>query len=180
MLAGARPFPSPSPAGGRIPLQCKEVSMLEGVRDVGVALDGATNRWFGRAVDLVVRLLVPLAIVALTMGIARVFLDLWSVWRSPTIAAAFDVLVTDILSMFVVIELLKSIIEYFEVHRLKITFILDAALVFVLREVMIGLYGHTIHAAEIAAIALLLLVLGAVRIAAVRFSPERRIDHVAR
>jgi uncharacterized membrane protein (DUF373 family) len=154
--------------------------MLEGVRDVGVALDGATNRWFGRAVDLVVRLLVPLAIVALTMGIARVFLDLWSVWRSPTIAAAFDVLVTDILSMFVVIELLKSIVEYFEVHRLKITFILDAALVFVLREVMIGLYGHTIHAAEIAAIALLLLVLGAVRIAAVRFSPERRIDHVAR
>jgi hypothetical protein len=36
-----------------------------------------------------------------------------------------------------------------------------------------------IHAAEIAALALLLLVLGAMRIAAVRFSPERRIHHVA-
>ena len=152
--------------------------MLEGVRDVGLALDGAANRWFGRAVDLVVKLLVPLAIVALMMGLARVFLDLWSVWRTPSIAAAFDVLVTDILSMFVVIELLKSIVEYFEVHRLRITFILDAALVFVLREVMIGLYKHALQPAETGALALLLLVLGALRIAAVRFSPERRI-HVA-
>jgi uncharacterized membrane protein (DUF373 family) len=153
--------------------------MLEGVREAGVALDGAASRWFGHAVDLIVKLLVPLAVVALTMGIARVFLDLWSVWRSPTIAEAFDVLVTDLLSMFVVIELLKSIVEYFEVHRIKITFILDAALVFVLREIMIGLYKHAMHAAEIGALALLLLVLGAVRIAAVRFSPERRIHHAA-
>ncbi len=153
--------------------------MLEGVRDVGVALDGAASRWFGRAVDLVVKLLVPLAILALVMGIARVFLDLGSVWRSPSIAAAFDVLVTDILSMFVVIELLRSIVEYFEVHRIKITFILDAALVFVLREVMIGLYRHALGAGEVGALALLLLVLGALRIAAVRFSPEGRIHHAA-
>lgn len=150
--------------------------MLEGVKDVGVALDGATSRAFRRAVDWVVKLLMPLAVVALMMGIARVFIDLWSVWRTPSISAAFDVLVTDLLSMFVVIELLKSIVEYFEIHRLKITFILDAALVFVLREVMIGLYKHEIHAAEIAALALMLLVLGAVRIAAVRFSPERRVS----
>ncbi len=149
--------------------------MLEGVREVGAALDGAASLWFGRAVDLIVKLLLPLAIVALMMGIARVFLDLWTVWRAPSIGSAFDVLVTDILSMFVVIELLRSIVDYFEVHRLKITFILDAALVFVLREAMIGLYGHTLHASETGALALLLLVLGALRIAAVRFSPERRI-----
>ncbi len=149
--------------------------MLDGVKDVGMALDGAATRWFGRAVDFVVTLLVPLAIVALMMGLARVFLDLWNVWRTPSIATAFDVLVTDILSMFVVIELLKSIVEYFEVHRLRITFILDAALVFVLREVMIGLYKHAMQPTETGALALLLLVLGALRIAAVRFSPERRI-----
>ncbi len=147
--------------------------MLEGVKDMGMALDGAANRWFGRAVDLVVRLLVPLAIIALMMGLARVFLDLWSVWRAPSITTAFDVLVTDILSMFVIIELLKSIVEYFEVHRLKITFILDAALVFVLREVMIGLYRHALQPPDTGALALLLLVLGALRIAAVRFSPAR-------
>jgi uncharacterized membrane protein (DUF373 family) len=72
-----------------------------------------------------------------------------------------------------------AIVEYFEVHRLKITFILDAALVFVLREIMIGLYEHSMEAADVGALTALLLVLGAVRIAAVRFSPERRIDHAA-
>ncbi|HEY6003958.1 MAG TPA: phosphate-starvation-inducible PsiE family protein [Anaeromyxobacter sp.] len=151
--------------------------MLEGVKEVGVALDGVASRTFGRVVDLIVKLLMPLAIVALMMGIARVFLDLLTVWRSPSIAAGFDVLVTDLLSMFVVIELLKSIVEYFEIHRLRITFILDAAIVFVVREVMIGLYRHELHAPEIAALGLLLLVVGAVRIAAVRFSPARSIVH---
>jgi uncharacterized membrane protein (DUF373 family) len=152
--------------------------MLEGMRERTAALDGVANRVFRTAVDWIVKLLVPLAIVALMMGMARVVLDLWNVWRSPSISAGFDLLVTDILSMFVVIELLKSLVEYFEIHRLKITFILDAALVFVLREVMIGLYKHEMHAAEVAALAGLLLVMGAVRIAAVRFSPpERRAIH---
>ena len=152
--------------------------MLESVRDAGLALDGASGKIFRVAVDWIVKALVPLAIIALMLGIARVFLDVWQVWRGPSIAAAFDVLVTDILSMFVVIELLRSVIEYFEIHRLKITFILDAALVFVLREVMIRLYEKEMHAAEIAALAAMLLVMGAVRIAAVRFSPpERRTIH---
>ena len=151
--------------------------MLESMKEVGAALDGAASRTFGRAVDLVVKLLMPLTVVALMMGLARVFLDLWAVWQSPSIAAGFDLLVTDLLSMFVVIELLKSVVEYFEIHRLRITFILDAALVFVLREVMIGLYRHDLHAPELAALSVLLLVIGAVRIAAVRFSPERRIVH---
>jgi uncharacterized membrane protein (DUF373 family) len=151
------------------------VHVLEGMRGAGVALDGAANRWFRTAVDWIVKLLMPLAIIALMMGIARVFLDLMTVWNSPSIAAGFDALVTDILTMFVVIELLKSIIEYFEVHRIKITFILDAAVVFVLREVMIGLYKHELHAAEIAALSGLLLVMGAFRIAAVRFSPARSL-----
>ncbi len=149
--------------------------MLEGVRDAGVALDGAANRWFRTAVDWIVKLLMPLAIVALMMGIARVFIDLAGVWRSPSIAAGFDLLVTDLLTMFVVIELLKSIVEYFEIHRIRITFILDAAVVFVLREVMIGLYKHELHAADLAALAGLLLVMGGFRIAAVRFSPERKV-----
>ena len=152
--------------------------MLEGVRDMGAALEGAASRIFRRTVDWVVKLLMPLAVVALMIGIARVFLDLRAVWRSPSIASGFDLLVTDILSMFVVVELLKSVVEYFEIHRLKITFILDAALVFVLREVMIRLYEKEMHAAEIAALAAMLLVMGAVRIAAVRFSPpERRAIH---
>jgi len=135
------------------------------------------SRMFRKALDLVMMLLVPLVVVALMMGVARVFLGMWAVWRSPTIAAGFDVLVTDVLSMFVVIELLRSIMEYAHSHRIRITFVIDAALVFLVREVMIGLYKHALAAADVAALAVLLLVLGAVRLSTVRWSPD--VTHAA-
>lgn len=129
--------------------------------------------YFSRIVDTMIKLMVPLVIIALLMGIARVVLDLRAVFGSRTIAEAFDLMVTDILSMFIVIELLRSVIEYFSVRRLKITFITDAALVFVLREIMIGLYRHSLETGMIAAFAVLVLVIGGVRTLAVLYSPEK-------
>jgi uncharacterized membrane protein (DUF373 family) len=120
--------------------------------------------------------MIPIVIIALMMGIARVILDLRSVFGSRTIAAAFDMMVTNILSMFIVIELLRSIIEYFAVHRLKITFITDAALVFVLREIMIGLYEHNLETGMIMGLAALILVIGILRTLAVVFSPEKYLE----
>jgi uncharacterized membrane protein (DUF373 family) len=135
-------------------------------------LDGAATRLFRRMADWTVKALVPVAIVALMMAVARVFLDLWAAWQSPSIAQGFDLLITDILSAFVVIELLKSIVEYVDAHRLKIVLILDAAVVFLIREAMIGLYQHKLDAAEVAAMAGLLAVVGAFRVAASRLLPE--------
>lgn len=117
--------------------------------------------------------MVPLVILALLMGIARLILDLRSVFGSQSISAAFDMMVTNILSMFIVIELLRSVIEYFSFHRLKITLITDAALVFVLREVMIGLYEHSLQTASILALSGLILVIGCIRTLAVVFSPAK-------
>ncbi len=128
---------------------------------------------FRKVIGILIKLMIPLVIIALMMGIARIILDLRVVFGSPTIAAGFDLMVTNILSMFVVIELLRSIIEYFEVHRLKITFIIDAATVFVLREIMIGLYEHTLAYMDIIALAVLILIIGCMRTLAIIFSPEK-------
>ena len=142
------------------------------VKAAGAAIESSATKLFRLVADWMVKLLVPLSIIALMMGVARVLIDLSHVYRSPSITEGFDTIVSDILSMFVVIELLKSIVEYFEVHRLKLTFVIDAAVVFLLREVMIGVYRHVLDAGQLGAIAALLLVLGALRIAAVRFPPE--------
>jgi uncharacterized membrane protein (DUF373 family) len=138
----------------------------------GGAIDSSATRLFRVVVNWIVMLLIPLATIALMMGVARVFIDLAHIYRSPSIAAGFDMIVSDILSMFVVIELLKSVVEYFEVHRLKLTFVIDAAVVFLLRELMIGVYRHTMEGVQLTAMAAVLLVLGAFRVAAVRFPPE--------
>jgi uncharacterized membrane protein (DUF373 family) len=133
-------------------------------------------KYFTTIVDTMIKFMIPIVIIALMMGIARDVLDLRAVFGSQTIAAAFDMMVTNMLSMFIVIELLRSIIEYFTVHRLKITFITDAAIVFVLREIMIGLYEHSLEAGMISALALLILVIGGLRTMAVVFSPEKFIE----
>ena len=128
---------------------------------------------FRKTVDILIKMMIPLVIIALMMGIARIVLDLRVVFTSLTISAGFDLMITNILSMFVIIELLRSIIEYFELHRLRITFITDAAIVFVLREIMIGLYQHKLDAPEIIALAVLILIIGGLRTLAIVFSPEQ-------
>jgi uncharacterized membrane protein (DUF373 family) len=130
-------------------------------------------RFFKKAVDIIIKLMIPLVILALMMGIARIVIDLRVVFNSPTVAKGFDIMVTNILSMFIVVELLRSIIEYFEIHRLRITFITDATLVFILREIMVGIYQHKISAIEIGSLAILLLVIGGVRTLAIVYSPDK-------
>jgi uncharacterized membrane protein (DUF373 family) len=130
-------------------------------------------KYFTKIVDVMIKFMIPIVIIAMIMGIARILLDLRAVFGSKTIAAAFGIMVTNILSMFIVIELLRSIIEYFTVHRLKITFITDAALVFVIREIMIGLYEHNLETGMIIALAVLIFVIGVLRTLAIVFSPEK-------
>jgi uncharacterized membrane protein (DUF373 family) len=142
------------------------------LKEAGASIDSRMAVVFRTVSDLIVKLLVPLAIIALLIGVARVFVDLFQIWKGGTISAGFDTLVTDILSMFVVIELMKSVVEYFEYHRFRISLILDAAMVFLLREVMIGLYTHAMGAPAIAAISGLLLVLGALRLVGAKYDPD--------
>ena len=126
-----------------------------------------------KAVDLIIKLMMPFVVLALMIGLAKLIMDLGEVFQSSSVASAFDKMVTNILSLFVVVELLKSLIDFFALHRLRITFIIDAALVFILREIMIGLYGHTLQPMFAFSLALLLLVLGAVRTLAIIYSPDK-------
>ncbi|MFH0789128.1 MAG: phosphate-starvation-inducible PsiE family protein [Pseudomonadota bacterium] len=116
--------------------------------------------------------MVPFIILALMLGVAKICLDLREIFRSPTIQGGLNLLVTNILSMFIVMELLRSLIEYFEIHRLKITFIIDGVLVFILREIMIGLYQSKMNLKEVLSLSFLLLVVGIIRTLAILFSPK--------
>jgi uncharacterized membrane protein (DUF373 family) len=129
--------------------------------------------FYSKAVDVIIKLMMPFVVLALMIGLAKLIMDLGEVFQSSSVAYAFDKIVTNILSLFVVVELLKSLIDFFALHRLRITFIIDAALVFILREIMIGLYGHTLQPMSAFSLALLLLVLGAVRTLAIIYSPDK-------
>jgi uncharacterized membrane protein (DUF373 family) len=133
-------------------------------------------RLFNQIMDFFFKLLIFFVVLVLGMGLARLFWEVWKIMAVSELKEAFSFTVTNLLTFFILLELFKSLVEYFREHRLKLTFIIDATLVFILREVMIGLYQHQSAPLQIAALALLALVLGAVRTLAIIYSPmERRM-----
>jgi uncharacterized membrane protein (DUF373 family) len=127
---------------------------------------------FKKVVDVLIKLMIPFVVLALILGMAKISLDLREIFNSPTIQSGLNLLVTNILSLFIVMELLRSLIVYFEIHRIKITFIIEGALVFILREIMIGLYQSKMAGGEVLSLSGLLLVVGIIRTLAIAFSPK--------
>jgi uncharacterized membrane protein (DUF373 family) len=122
------------------------------------------------ATDTIFKILTLFVILALVIGTARIFLDMGKIY-SGSIDAGFNILVTDILGMIVVLELFKGLLEYFELHRVRITLMADMTLIFVLRELMIALYQHKLDWEEVVAMSLLITALGGLRIMAIVRSP---------
>lgn len=127
--------------------------------------------FFNKVMDLFFKLLIFFVVMVLAMGLVRLFWEVWRIMAVSELKEAFSFTVTNLLTFFVIMELFKSLVEYFREHRLKLTFIIDATLVFLLREVMINLYQHQSPPLQIAALAFLALVLGGIRTLAIVYSP---------
>lgn len=136
--------------------------------------------FFNRVMDLFFKLLIFFVVIVLGMGLVRLFWETWRIMAVSQLKDAFSFTVTNLLTFFIILELFKSLVEYFREHRLRLTFIVDATLVFILREVMISLYQHQSPPLLIMALAYLALVLGALRTLAIIYSPMERklVEHI--
>ncbi len=124
-------------------------------------------------VDLVVDVLTILVLLALVLGVFGIATDLWNAIVGNR-ADAFKQITVQVLTVFIFIEIFHSLVEYLKHHRVRITHLVDATLAFVLREVWIKLYSAEVGWQEIAAMAALVIALGAIRTLAVVFSPGER------
>jgi len=81
--------------------------------------------------------------IALTIGAGKLFLSIWQMLiAGPGVTGRYLGIVTDVLTLFVLVALSKSPADYFREHRLRMTFIVDAAIVFFIRELMILVFQH--------------------------------------
>ncbi|MFA7035680.1 MAG: phosphate-starvation-inducible PsiE family protein [Methanosarcina sp.] len=83
-------------------------------------------------------------------------------------------MVTSVLTVFIVIDLFKAFVDYHEHDRIKLTDITDATILIVLREIAVGLYAQKFGYEYVLSLAVLLLVLGVIRVLAVQYSPASR------
>ncbi len=118
--------------------------------------------------------------LGIVVGVARLFLNLGDLLLNTDITGQYVRIISEVLTLFILIELSRSLADYFSEHRLRMTFIVDAAIVFVLREIMIKLFEHKIGSAEIYALSALLFVMGCLRIGSVLvFQREKRMFEIA-
>ncbi|OCB03562.1 hypothetical protein BBC27_07310 [Acidithiobacillus ferrivorans] len=147
---------------------------------------GRTLIFYGRLLDLIVIALIFVMLLTLLGALAGLIYDFAVAVSTLRTAAAVQGLthvhglveslgqglVVDVLSTFVLIELFRTFTDYLEFHRLRLRVLAEVGIVFVLREMFIGLYAHRMDSPVLLAIAALLAVLVAARVAAVQFPPR--------
>jgi uncharacterized membrane protein (DUF373 family) len=125
------------------------------------------KHWFDRITGAIFGVILVFIMLGMVIGTVRLFLSLVDLASEPGVTGRYLNLVSDILTLFILVELSRSLVEYFNTLRLRLTFIVDAAIVFLLREVMIKTFEHRMETQDVYAISALLLVLGALRIGSV-------------
>ncbi|GGN03447.1 hypothetical protein GCM10007092_17380 [Thermus composti] len=128
---------------------------------------------YRRAIRLVFNLVVVALLVGLFVGAWRTFLELGLTLTEPTVRLGFKELVTNVLSLVVLLELVRAFVEYFEVERVRLEILLEMGIALALRELLLLLFEGKLSGMEVFFWSLGILVLVAGRTLAVQFSPRR-------
>jgi len=140
----------------------------------------SVDRIFDRVVNWIFTFILIVLILAMLIGAGKMLMSVWTVFGTPGVTGKYLTLITDVLTLFVLIELSKSLVDYFHANRLRMTFIVDAAIVFFIREIMIMIFQQKTTPAEIYAISALLLVLTVLRLGSIlMFQREAKIVETA-
>jgi uncharacterized membrane protein (DUF373 family) len=115
-------------------------------------------------VDYLVIFLAIVMIIGLVIALYKVALDLQPIIVSSTFDLGSKNFVIDTLSTFVILELLLGFLQYHGANRVAPTYILDAGLFFVTRELMIELYSGSIAFEDLLSFGAVIGALGLTRI----------------
>lgn len=127
----------------------------------------APLKLFERVIEVVFGIILLVITLGIIIGTVRLFGGLGDLLAWEDITRHYVRIISDVLTLFILIDLSRTLADYFTAHRLRMTFIVDAGIVFILREIVVKLFEAKIGTAEIYALSALLAVLGALRIGSV-------------
>jgi uncharacterized membrane protein (DUF373 family) len=128
---------------------------------------------YRRATRLVFNLVVVALLIGLFVGLVRTFSELGLTVTEPTVRLGLKDLVTNVLSLVIVLELVRVFVEYFEFERVRLEVLLEIAVALTLRELLLNLFAEKLSGLDLFLWTLGILALVAGRTLAVRFSPRR-------
>ena len=109
--------------------------------------------------------------IGLVISIANVFFEMYKTYPNPKLMV--ESLVNNSLSIFILIEIIKSINDYIELKRVRISVVLDISIIILLRELVIGLYQHQISIEFAMLLTGIILILVITRTITLKFSPNK-------
>lgn len=77
-----------------------------------------------------------------------------------------------ILELVILYEIFRAVLSIFEYHRVKLTFLVDASISFMLRELIIAVYSEKLNVNMSISISLIMITLALLRVLVVKFSPS--------
>ena len=86
----------------------------------------------------------------------------------------FDSMITQVLTFFVLIELVRAFTEYLEFRRVRLYLMAELAAIFVLREILVMLYAQELDWLKLIALSILLISVAVVRTLAIMHTPTKR------
>jgi len=130
---------------------------------------------YDKTIDIVFGVILAFIIFSIAIGTVQLFITTWGLLKLEGITGHYIDLISDVLTLYVLIELSRSLVEYFYTHKLRLTFIVDAAIVFIIREILIAIFKHELQPEMIYAFSVFLFVLGALRIGSVLVYQREKI-----
>jgi len=122
-----------------------------------------TYQLFNFTIGIIFRIILVFLMIVLFAATFKLFANLGDLLQAKTITGSYKNLISDIFTLYILIELARTLAEYFHTHRLRLSFIVDAAIVFILRDIMMLLYMKDYNIQLLYVLAVMLLVLGGLR-----------------
>lgn len=129
------------------------------------------NMVFKKTTNWIIIAILYILLIALFLGAVGIILVIPSLFEHEGLDVLFYQIVANSLTLFIVIEFFKTLHDFSKYERIKLTYVIDATILIVLREISVGLFTKEFSYMMIGALSLLLIVMGIMRVTAVRYSP---------
>jgi len=123
--------------------------------------------------EVMVNIMIVYIIVVLAAALGKTLLDARHLVHMMD-GDGFTFVVAEILSFLVMLELFRGFVDFFSTQRIRLHTMMDPAILFVVREVMVTLYRDEAKGPSwevLMGFSLLLISLGIIRALAVRYTP---------
>ncbi|MCS6957570.1 MAG: phosphate-starvation-inducible PsiE family protein [Aquificaceae bacterium] len=136
-------------------------------------LQESITAFYKAFIRLVFNVTIVVLLISLSAALVRTILEIGLLFTEATVRLSIKELLTNILSLVIILELIRAFVDYFEYERVRIEVLVEILIAFMIREFMIFIFAGNVKAVEIALWALGIVLLLGARTLAVIFKPTK-------